>query len=126
MTDSIASSPLIEHVAWGRMEVEGLGTGRDFKLWPGGGRSWDWTETGTHHAPGIQPADVEELLAHGAKIFVLSRGMAGRLQTSPETIEYLKQREIEYHFQETQAAVETYNRLAKEGKPVAGLFHSTC
>jgi len=27
-------------IAWGRMTVEGLGTGKDFKLYPGGGRAW--------------------------------------------------------------------------------------
>ena len=57
------------------MEVDGVGSGRDYKLYPGGGREWDWKETDTHHVPGIQPADVEELLAHGSKVIVLSRGM---------------------------------------------------
>jgi hypothetical protein len=60
-------SPRITHISWGRMEVAGLGIGRDYKLYPGGGREWDWTETGLHHVPGIQPADVQELLAMGAK-----------------------------------------------------------
>jgi hypothetical protein len=36
--DKQKSSPCINHVSWGRMEVEGLGAGRDFKLYPGGGR----------------------------------------------------------------------------------------
>lgn len=68
-------SPRVIHISWGRMEVEGLGTDRDYKLYPGGGRAWDWTETGMHHAPGIQPADVQELLEHGSKVVVLTRGM---------------------------------------------------
>lgn len=29
----------------GHMEVEGIGEGKDFKLYPGGGREWDWSET---------------------------------------------------------------------------------
>src|SRR5207302_9575626 len=33
-------SPRITHLSWGRMEVEGVGAGRDFKLYPGGGREW--------------------------------------------------------------------------------------
>jgi len=37
--DKQKSSPCINHVSWGRMEVEGLGAGRDFKLYPGGGRA---------------------------------------------------------------------------------------
>ena len=68
-------SPRITHLSWGRMEVEGVGSGRDFKLYPGGGREWDWAETGTHHVPGIQPADVAELLEKGSKVIVLTRGM---------------------------------------------------
>jgi hypothetical protein len=107
------------------MEVEGLGAGKDFKLYPGGGREWDWNETGTRHDPGIQPADVEELLEKGACVVVLSRGMALRLQTSRETIDLLRQRGIPVHVKETKEAVALYNRLAKT-EAVGGLFHSTC
>lgn len=32
----------ITGISWGRMEVEGLGAGKDFKLHPGGGHAWDW------------------------------------------------------------------------------------
>jgi len=107
------------------MEVDGLGTGRDFKLYPGGGRAWDWAETGTHHSPGILPADVQELLDHGATTVVLSRGMDLKLHTSPETLRMLAERGVAVHVEETRAAVELYNKLA-ETEPVGGLFHSTC
>ena len=33
----------------GKIEVEGTGTLRDAKLFPGGAREWDWRETGTEH-----------------------------------------------------------------------------
>jgi hypothetical protein len=118
-------SPRITHISWGHMNVEGLGTGRDFKLYPGGGREWDWTETGTHHVPGVQPADVQELLDHGSKVVVLTRGMQLALQTCPETLQMLRDRGTTYHVEETNAAVELYNRLAKS-EAVGGLFHSTC
>jgi hypothetical protein len=118
-------SPRITHISWGRMDVEGVGTGRDFKLYPGGGREWDWAETNTHHVPGIQPADVAELLEKGSKVVVLTRGMHLVLQTCPETLELLRDRGIPVHVAETRAAVELYNRLA-ETEPVGGLFHSTC
>jgi hypothetical protein len=118
-------SPRITHLSWGHMEVEGLASGRDFKLFPGGGREWDWSETNTHHVPGIQPADVEELLENGSRMVVLTRGMQLVLQTCPETLELLRQRGIPVHVEETRAAVELYNRLA-ETERVGGLFHSTC
>jgi hypothetical protein len=118
-------SPRITHISWGRMDVEGLGTGRDFKLYPGGGREWDWAETGTHHVPGIQPADVQELLDHGSKVVILTRGMQLALQTCPETLQMLRDRGVTYYVEETQAAVELYNRLAQT-EAVGGLFHLTC
>jgi hypothetical protein len=75
MTAQQSASPRISEFAWGRVETADGGVFRDAKLWPGGGREWDWTETGTHHVPGIQPADVMELLDNGAETIVLSRGV---------------------------------------------------
>jgi hypothetical protein len=118
-------SPQITHISWGRMEVEGVGFGKDFKLYPGGGRNWDWNETNTEHVPGIQPADVQELIEKGSRIIVLSRGMQLRLQTCPETLQLLQDRGIRVHVEETRAAVELYNNLTKT-EAVGGLFHSTC
>jgi hypothetical protein len=107
------------------MEVESLGAGKDFRLYPGGGREWDWSETGMRHSPGIQPADVEELLVHGATVVVLSQGMDKRLQVDPATLEYLERQAVEVHVAGTLEAVHIYNELAG-AVPVAGLFHSTC
>ena len=118
-------SPRIIRISWGHMEVDGLAPGKDFKLYPGGGRHWDWRETNTQHVPGIQPADVQELIEKGSRIVVLSRGMQLRLQTSPETLQLLADKGIRVHVEETQAAAELYNKLA-ESELVGGLFHSTC
>ena len=119
-------SPRIAHLAWGSMRVDGLGTGKDFKLWPGGGRPWDWHETGTRHVPGILPADVEELLEHGCEVIVPSRGMLLRLQTAEATVALLEARGVQVRRAETGAAAELYNALADQGVAVGGLFHSTC
>jgi hypothetical protein len=119
-------SPAIELLAWGVMQVQGLGTGKDIKLWPGGGRGWDWRETGTQHVPGIQVADIAELIDHGASVIVLSRGMQLVLQTAPETIAWLEQHGMKYHLLETREAAKLYNELAAQGIAVGGLFHSTC
>jgi hypothetical protein len=105
--------------------VEGLGAGKDFKLYPGGGRVWDWAETGTRLSPGIQPADVEELVAHGATIVVLSQSMNKQLLVHPDTYRYLEERFVTVQVAETREAIKIYNDLA-EGALVAGLFHSMC
>jgi len=124
-SERAALSPRITHISWGRMEVEGVGPGKDFKLYPGGGREWDWSETGTRHVPGIQPADVTELIERGSTVIVLSRGMDLVLQTCPETLELIRSKGIAVHVEETRAAVVLYNQLAEEHN-VGGLFHSTC
>ena len=118
-------SPQIIRLSWGHMEVDGLGSGKDFKLYPGGGRPWDWRETNTEHIPGIQPSDVQELIDNGCEIVVLSRGMQLQLRTCPETMQLLKDKGIQVHVDETKAAAELYNRLARRER-VGGLFHSTC
>jgi len=119
-------APAILHLAWGVMEVSGLGTGKDVKLWPGGGRAWDWSETNTRHVPGIQIADLAELIDRGADVLVLSRGMELVLQTAPESFKWLGDHGVQHYLLETREAVTLYNRLAEEGAAVGGLFHSTC
>ena len=118
-------SPRITGFSWGRLDVDGDRSFKDAKLFPGGAREWNWRETGTAHDPGIQPADVEELLEHGADVEVLSKGEMERLQICPETLEMLKNRSVVAHVLQTEAAVRQYNELQRRHR-VGGLFHSTC
>jgi hypothetical protein len=125
MNETEFKSPRITGLSWGRIEVEGYPPFRDAKVFPGGARAWDWTETGTRHQPGIQPADVQELIEHGAKTVVLSRGVWERLQVCPETLKVLDDKDIEVKVLQTEAAVKCFNELI-ERVPAGGLFHSTC
>lgn len=118
-------SPRVTTLAWGRIEVNGVGAFKDAKVFPGGAREWDWNETGTTHEPGIQPADVAELLDHGATTIVLSQGMLKRLHVCPQTLRLLAERHVRTHVLPTAEAVEVYNRLCDQER-VAGLFHTTC
>ena len=120
------SSPQVVDDGWGFVEVSGLGRFRDVKLWPGGGRAWDWRETGTDHRPGILCADVTELLKHEPELVILSRGRQGRLSVSPETLSLLETRGVPVLRERTDAALAAYSQLAREGRRVAGLFHTTC
>ena len=120
------TAPLITHLEWGQVKVEGqAGSYKDAKLFPGGSRAWDWNETGTRHEPGIQPADVEELLAHRAGVIILSQGFNQRLQVCPETLQLLQKKNITAHILRTEEAVRLYNEL-REKEPVGALIHSTC
>ena len=127
MTHSLSHiSPRILSSGWGRMDIEALGGGKDFKLWPGGGRAWDWTETGTDHSAGIQQADVMELVENGCTIVILTRGVFSRLKVSAETVSYLEQHGIEPVVTDTKRGIKIYNEYAEKNEPVGGLFHSTC
>jgi hypothetical protein len=118
-------SPKVRSIAWGTIDIDGVGQFKDAKLFPGGAREWDWTETGTGHSPGIQPADVEELLAAGATTVVLSRGMNLVLEVPAPTVEWLEHKGITVHVLETREAVKRYNELA-DNNAVGALIHSTC
>ena len=126
MSDYRLPSPRILDCRWGRVHIDGLGTVKDAKLYPGGARAWDWRETGTRHDPGIQPADVAELLDHGATTIVLSRGVLRMLQVCPETLRELEQGGVTVEVLPTPEAVERYNRLADSEAAVGALIHSTC
>ena len=117
-------SPRITHLSWGRLEVDGKRF-KDAKLYPGGAREWDWRETGTRHVPGIQPADVAELLDHGAEVVVLSKGVWEWLRVCPETLALLAEKGVAVEVLQTEDAVARYNAL-RETAAVGGLFHSTC
>jgi hypothetical protein len=119
------SSPKIEHLSWGRLEV-GSERFKDAKCFPGGARAWDWGETGTSHTPGIQFADAEELLERGAEVVVCSTGINERLGVPDETRAAIEEAGARAEVLQTERAVERYNELAGEGRAVGGLFHSTC
>jgi hypothetical protein len=119
-------SPRVTHLSWGRLEVEGEdGPFKDAKLFPGGARAWDWNETGTSHEPGIQPADVEELLEQGATTVVLSKGFHERLGVTPETLRMLEDRGVVAHVRQTGEAISLYNEL-RDTERIGALIHSTC
>jgi len=118
-------SPRITDFSWGRLVVDNRDTYKDAKLFPGGSRKWDWKETGTDHVPGIQPEDVQELLDHGAKVVVLSKGVQNALSVRSDTIEMLKQKDVVVYVSQTDAAIRLYNEL-RQSEAVGGLFHTTC
>lgn len=120
------SSPKITNLSWGQIEVEGIEAKfKDVKIFPGGAREWDWNETGTRHEPGVQPADVQELLDKGVKVIVLGNGVYERLRVCPDTLHLLESKKIDVNVMQTEKAVSLYNQLC-EKQLVGGLFHSTC
>jgi hypothetical protein len=113
-------------LSWNRLEIEGRGTFEEATPYPGWrAREWHWRDTRTRHVPGIQPADLAELIDHGAAVVVLSKGVLERPRVRPETLALLEQKRIPAHVLPTAAAFRPYNELAATPQ-VGGVFHSTC
>ncbi|KPP62657.1 hypothetical protein Z043_119140 [Scleropages formosus] len=78
------------------------------------------------HYPGVQPADLEEILKKGVDILVIGRGMSEALQVPSSTLDYVRQQGVNVKVFQTEKAVREYNTLAGQGAKVGGVFHSTC
>jgi len=127
MADTLQASPQILSSSWGKMEVESLGHGKDFKLWPVGGRSCDWAEYGTNHSKGIQFRDVSELIERGCKIVILTKGRLARLKVPQEVVSAAEKQDVDRVIvTTTKKGIQLYNEYSAQGIAVGGLFHSTC
>ncbi|XP_049582016.1 mth938 domain-containing protein [Syngnathus scovelli] len=123
----MSSPPEIVSLSWGRMTVKGAAAPyKDCKVWPGGSRAWDWRETGTEHRPGVQVADLQEVLDKGVDLLLIGRGMDMALQVPASTVDQVTATGVQVRVLQTEAAVAEYNRMARGGANVGGVFHSTC
>ena len=116
------TTPRIASISWGRIEVEGHGAFKDARIYPGGAEEWDWNETGTRHSPGIQPADVQKLLGHGANTVILGTGFYERLEVQSETLRMLEERGVTVYVRQSEEAA----RLLGESEGGGALIHTTC
>lgn len=121
------TSPRIKESAWGEILIQGYKRPfRDVKLFPGGACEWDWRVTGTQHSPGIQPADVQELIDNGATVVILAQGRNLRLEVQDQTLDMLRAQGIDAEVMPTAQAIDRYNELATAGQAVGALIHTTC
>lgn len=123
--EKMKKSLQVVRLDWGEVELEDGSIYKDVKIFPGGARKWKWTETGTHHQPGVQFEDVAELLDNNAETVVLTKGVLGRLNVPDELIAQLEARGITVHVAKTRKAVQIYNQLCND-EMTGILIHSTC
>jgi hypothetical protein len=71
-------------------------------------------------------ADLEDLLATPPDVLVVGTGQYGRLSILPETEQALAALNVQVISQQTEAACQTYNQLASEGRRVDAALHLTC
>lgn len=125
---AVAVQAVIKSIKWGEIIVSSNGKDsvyEDAKVWPTASKPWDWKATNTHHVPGIQIGDIEEFIDN-VDIVILTRGMHLVLQVPQTTIDYIIKKKKVCIVAQTEAAVNLYNALVKQGIRVGGVFHSTC
>mmetsp|Transcript_23637 Transcript_23637/g.55834 ORF Transcript_23637/g.55834 Transcript_23637/m.55834 type:complete len:183 (+) Transcript_23637:78-626(+) len=132
---SSAHCPEIGSLSWGKIVLKDPATGlsatfRDAKIWPGGARPWDWRETGTHHSPGTQIEDIQELLAADPDVVIISRGMQEALGVSPELRQAMsasrERSTVAWLELRSDLVADRYRELSRSGLRVAALVHTTC
>ena len=110
---------------WGQIVDSSGRTFKDARLFPDGVEEWDWRKTGTRHDPGIQIADLEDLLATKPDVVILSRGVDLVLQVPQATIDFARSHAAHVLVLQSEQAVAEYNRRIATERVVA-LVHSTC
>ncbi len=115
--------PLVLKCSRGRIKVAGFQSRfRDVQLSVNGAEPWDWTDTGTHHVPGVQVADI--LSVPPSPVLVVGLGTQRRLQVSAEARAHLDEKGILLVERETSRAVAIYNCYVELGVEVSALIHS--
>ena len=101
----------------GRIQVSFLGEKSiyaDAIIWPIGHKNWDWNLSDTHHDPGIQLSNVQELVIdYECNFVILSKGFDNILQTSNEAINWLETNKINYAILNSLDAIELYNDFSE-------------
>ena len=110
---------------WGQIVDSDGRIFKDARLFPGGVEEWDWGKTGTRHDPGIQIADLADLVAAKPDVVILSRGVDLVLQVPQATIDFARSHAATVLVLQSEQAVAEYNRRIANERVVA-LVHSTC
>jgi len=126
--DAADTLPIISQLNWGVVKVRHKGDTlffKDAKLYPGGATAWDWSKTGTHRNPGIQYADVHEILRANVEVIILTKGQNFGLEVSDELVTRIEEEGVTVHVSETREGVRIYELYREVGVRVGILIHST-
>ncbi len=111
----------VEYYNFGVIKLDGKEFRRDVIVYGKFVKEW-WRKEG--HRVCLE--DVEDLFRLKPEIVVIGTGYYGVVKVDREVIERLRKEGINVICEESRKAVETYNKLLKEGKKVALAIHLTC
>jgi|Deesub1362B_J571_1020462.scaffolds.fasta_scaffold00683_10 hypothetical protein len=113
----------IQSYSFGRICIDGVEysndviVSQDYVINP----KW-WRKEGHN----VHPEDIEDIIRANPEVVVFGMGSSGIMRVSKPVIEILRERNIDVIQQLTREAVQTFTKLAKEGKKVVLAAHLTC
>jgi len=113
---------MITDFSFGRIVANGQTCSNDIKMVQGALVSDWWRKSG--HT--VEIADVQDALDTELEILVIGMGQPGYMKITDSLRKHLAERNVKLIEEPTPKAIETYNRLYKEGRRVAGGFHVGC
>ena len=113
---------MIEAYSFGCIQVDGSRYSSDIIIGPEKMETNWWRKSG--HSLCID--DLEPISSWDIKILVVGTGASGMMTVPEEVRSGLKSRGVVVEAEQTDKAVERFNRYKREGRKVAGAFHLTC
>jgi hypothetical protein len=111
---------VIEHYAFGSIEVDGKKYNHDLIISSAGIKDW-WRHTS--HEVSIN--DLEPILAEDPKTIIFGTGALGAMKVLSETEDYIEKNKNEILIFKTAEAVKEFNQRDRQ-PGVVGAFHLTC
>jgi len=113
---------MITDFSFGRIVANGQTCNNDIKIVQGTPAPDWWRKSG--HTVEIE--GVQDILNTDPEILVIGQGQPGYMQISDALREHLTEKNVTLIEEPTVKAIETFNRLYKEGRQVSGGFHVGC
>ena len=113
---------MIIDFSFGRIVANGQTCNTDIKVVQGT-LVPDWWRKSGHI---VEIEDVQDALNTELEILVIGKGQPGYMKVSESLQELLAEKNVELIEEPTAKAIETFNRLFKEGRRVTGGFHVGC
>lgn len=113
---------MLKNYRFGRIEAKGNTYTDDIKV-INGEVVPDWWRNSGHR---LATADIRDILKAAPDILVIGKGHSGRMAVPDPVADEIRKNGIDLIAENTDLAVDTFNRLLAEGKNVAGGFHLTC
>lgn len=111
----------ITNYSFGRITINSETYTSDVIIYPDHVNSSWWRKEG--HL--LQVADLKEIISAGVPALIIGTGYYGTMRVPEETLEYLKSKNMEILFDNTQKAVKLFNDIASK-KPAIAALHLTC